>query len=312
MCFVWFSVQDSEAPVDLVNEHVFPLDGPTDPPPQDLPPVVPIDRLSEPHQPQELPQDSLQWEFCHEDAGEVFDDSHFDDIFDEECHFDEEQESHVSSIADDSLPPDDPDDSSDEECVLAIAPEFNLSVSEKIKVLLLLAAKFRHKLTYTAAECLMRLAGVLSKEFSFSPSRHVLKSAISFYSSSLSEHHICPSCKHYVGKIFESIECSNCFTEIDAKLNKKRGNVFLYISVADQIKSLLTHGGLFHELIKPRLRKKISQGNYEDIFDGKFYKALVGPNSISFNFFVDGLQVSFFKTQVIFFSLTCLYFLLLI
>lgn len=284
MLFVWFSVQDSEALVDL-----FPLDGLSDPLPQDLPLDVPFEPC-EPQQPQDLQQDSLQWEFYHEDAGEGFDVSSVEDILDEECYFDEEQENNVSSIADESLPPEDPGDSSDEECVLAIAPEFNLSVSEKIKVLLLLAAKFRHRLSYTAAECLMRLAGVVSKEFSFSPSRHLLKSAISYYSSSLSEHHICPNCKHYVGKILESFECLHCSTEIDAKLNKKRGNVFLYISVADQIKSLLTYGGLFDQLIKPSLRQKISQGNFEDIFDGKFYKR---PDSISFNFFVDGAQVSF-------------------
>ncbi|KAK3931225.1 LOW QUALITY PROTEIN: Transposable element P transposase [Frankliniella fusca] len=150
---------------------------------------------------------------------------------------------------------------------------------------------YLEELTYAAAECLMRLAGVWSKDFSFAPSKHILKSAISFYSPSLSEHHICPSCSHYVGKFFESIECSNCFTEIDAKLNKRRGNVFLYISVAEQIKSLFIHSGLFEKLIKPRLRQKIKQGNYEDIFDGKLYKDRVGPDCISFNFFVDGLQV---------------------
>ncbi|KAK3916163.1 50S ribosomal protein L32-3, partial [Frankliniella fusca] len=281
--------QQPQQPEDLPLLET--LDGLCEPQqPQDLP-FVPFDGLCEPQQPQDLPQDSLQWEFHQRDACEASDDSYNEDIFDEEFHFDEQQETQDSSIADDSLPPEDPGDSSDDECVLAIAPDFHLSVSEKIKVLLLLAAKFRHKLTYAAAECLMRLAGVWSKDFSFAPSKHILKSAISFYSPSLSEHHICPSCSHYVGKFFESIECSNCFTEIDAKLNKRRGNVFLYISVAEQIKSLFIHSGLFEKLIKPRLRQKIKQGNYEDIFDGKLYKDRVGPDCISFNFFVDGLQV---------------------
>lgn len=99
-----------------------------------------------------------------------------------------------------------------------------------------------------------------------------------------------------MGEIFdESLECSNCLTEINAKRNKKQGNVFLYISVAEQIKSLLVHSGLFNELINPQHRQRIQQGTYEDIMDGKFYKVLVRPGSIPFNFFVDGLQVSFLK-----------------
>lgn len=163
---------------------------------------------------------------------------------------------------------------------------------EKIKVLLLLATKYRHKLTYPAAECIMRLSGVLAKENLFTPTKYTLKTAISLYSSALSEHHVCPHCGLYIGVFVETIECNNCHREIDAKTNKKRGNVFLYLSVAEQIKSLLMNG-LASEVIQPQQRNKIKTGNYEDLPDGKMYKKLVAANCLSFNFFIDGLRVRF-------------------
>lgn len=176
--------------------------------------------------------------------------------------------------------------------MFATASDLHLSESEKIKVLLLLATKLRHKLTYSAAECIMKLAGVLSNDHSFSPSKHILKAAISLYSSSLSEHHVCP-CGFYIGVFEEIKQCNNCQREVDATINKKKGNVFLYLSVAEQIQSLLENG-LADALIHPQHRQKINSGNYEDIFDGKLYKKLVALNSLSFNFFVDGVQVRFF------------------
>lgn len=268
-----FSVQDvslsEDPPLNATSYHV------VDHQPQDSPQNATFHHVLH-HQPQDPPQT----------ATSVYSDDSCDE--DEEISFNED------SFTLDELPnPEDPGDSSDEETVLALAPGFTLSTSEKIKILLLLATKKRHNLTYSAVETILRLAGVWSKDSSFTPSKHILKSAITMYSSSLSVHHICPFCQIYVGKVFDdSIECRNCSRLIDIKLNKKRGNVFLYVSVSEQIKSLLTDSKLYDELINPHRRQRIQHGNYEDIFDGKFYKALVGPNCISFNFFVDGFQVS--------------------
>lgn len=326
--FYCFRVQDIIVPVNLSDDGALdqqPQDLPLDLPfhqPQDVPagldasdqdatrsvcltdqPQVSYSNLPFNH-PQDLPQ-VQQWEFVHGDANEACDNScnhedaseACDNSFneDEEWSFSEQQDAQESTTSDFLSQPEDPDDSSEDES-LATAPEFQLtSVSAKIKVLLLLAAKKRHKLTYAATECILRLAGVWSKDLSFAPSKHVLKSAISLYSSSVVEHHICPHCNLYVGQVFdESAECRNCFTEINSKLNKKQGNVFLYYSISEQIKSLLTHSGLYDELIKPQHRHKIQKGNYEDIMDGTYYKARVGPDCISFNFFVDGYQVSLF------------------
>lgn len=177
--------------------------------------------------------------------------------------------------------------------MLAIASDLHLDVPNRIKVLLLLATKFRHNLTYSAAECIMRLAGVLSQESLYTPTKHMLKAAISLYSSSVTEHHICPHCGNYIGVFFDTKECDNCLNEIDAKTNKKKGNFFLYLSIADQIRSLLING-LANKLIQPQHRQKIKPGNFEDIQDGKLYKKLVALNCLSFNFFVDGLKVRYF------------------
>jgi hypothetical protein len=189
---------------------------------------------------------------------------------------------------------DDPGDSSDDngsdDETMASAPDVHLNDQEKIKILLLLATKRRHKLNYAAAECIMRLAAALSDDISFFPSKYIMKTVITQYSTPFTEHHVCPDCGFYNG-IFENIQqCNNCTTDIDAKQNKKNGNVFLCLSVAEQIKALLECGLAYH-LIKPQHRQKIGVGNYEDIFDGKKYKEHVGPDCISFNFFVDGLQV---------------------
>jgi len=157
-------------------------------------------------------------------------------------------------------------------------------VSEKVKVLLLLATKYRHNLTYSAAECVMKLAGVLSKENLSCPSKHILKTTIELYSSALSEHHLCPECGFYVGTFDIMKQCNNCHYEIDEKRNKKNGNFFLYLSVAEQIAFLL-RCGLADELVQPENRDKIRNGNYEDIYDGRLYKKLVASGCLSFNFF---------------------------
>lgn len=203
-----------------------------------------------------------------------------------------DEEPNLSLLSSDNATSGGDSDGSDDEQELASASDLHLGVPERINVLLLLATKFRHNLTYPAAECIMKLAGVLSKESLFTPSKHILKTAISQYSSSLSEHHICPECGSYIGVFAESKECHKCHTEINAKENKKKGNVFLYLSIAEQIEYLLLNG-LASELIQPEHRQKIKFGNYEDIQDGKIYKKLVALDCLSFNFFVDGLRVRY-------------------
>lgn len=174
--------------------------------------------------------------------------------------------------------------------------ELNLTTQEKIKLLMLLATKKRHNLTYSAAENIMKLAGVVSGEFTpFNPSKHQMKRVIELFSSSLSEHHICQNCQKYIGIVDNAFTCSACGFESDADSNKKKGNVFLYLSLKDQFKALFECCVSDEDLVQPDKREKINKYNFEDIFDGKIYKSSVPAGFLSFCFFVDGVQVIFWK-----------------
>lgn len=101
----------------------------------------------------------------------------------------EEEEREAESTTDGVLSESETDDED-----LAEAADLNLSIDQRIKLLLLLATKRRHKLTYTCAEDIMELSGVLSKEDEpFLPDRHMIKKTIEKFSFSLVEHHICPN-----------------------------------------------------------------------------------------------------------------------
>ena len=168
-----------------------------------------------------------------------------------------------------------------------------LSTKDRIRLLLLLATKRRHNLTYSAAEDLMALTDVLSEqENPLLPTRHIMKSVIDKYSCALTVHHVCPQCDLYIGILSTSVSCSSCTTLIVPDDNKKKGFYFVYLSLHDQLKSLLEN--TYKNILKFRGREKINFTNYEDINDGKFYKAIVEQGQISFNFFVDGVQVGFF------------------
>ncbi|KAE8745262.1 hypothetical protein FOCC_FOCC008054 [Frankliniella occidentalis] len=199
-------------------------------------------------------------------------------------------------------PPDDPDDnqldddssqdeSEDDEC--ATAPDLPSSVRDRVKLLLLLATKKRHNLTYTAAESVMKLSGLLNKDRDgFSPSKFLMKEAIDAYSSDMTVHYVCPNCGDYIGRIEYNVNiCGNCQLQLDYNECKKGKSYFLYLSVKQQIKALL-ESGLSAHLISPQHRSKLCASNYEDVYDGKLYKRHVPKGALSFNIFVDGLQVA--------------------
>jgi hypothetical protein len=196
-------------------------------------------------------------------------------------------------------PPESDSDSDDDE--LAMAPNLYLSIQNKIKVLLLLATKRRHGLSYSAAESVMELAGVLSdnQKEPLLVSKHLMKTAINMYSFDIQEHHVCPHCELYIGMIPDSVnstECSSCNNEIDVKQNRKDGHMFLYLSVYEQLKALFENAiDPDNDLIHLDQRQKIKLFNIEDIHDGKCYER-IRPGYLSFNFFIDGLQVTIGST----------------
>ncbi len=184
----------------------------------------------------------------------------------------------------------DDESDSDSDEILDQAPDLHLSVSEKIKLLLLLAIKKKHKLTYSAAEDIIELSG-LSEDLSFLPSKHLMKSAIEKYSFGLQEHHVCPSCGEYIGIVTEqSFECDVCSVETDVDVNKNNGSMFLYLKLKDQLQALL-QSLPDNVQLDMNDRKKINCYNYEDIYDGAMYKVFQSSDTITLNFFIDGLQV---------------------
>lgn len=133
-----------------------------------------------------------------------------------------------------------------------------------------------------------------------------MKSAIEKYSFGLMEHHVCPFCSKYKGIVKEdTFECHGCNRITIVSENRKAGTVFLYLPLKDQLVALLESLPEHVELIDPKNRTKISPFNYEDIQDGSFYKFIISVDTITINFFIDGLPVRdlFFTIMLLFYAM---------
>ncbi|KAK3923588.1 Alanine--tRNA ligase [Frankliniella fusca] len=247
-----------------------------------------------------------------------FENDHFEIVGDEEvncvestnnedknAHFDD---SFISLEATDLQPCPVPDDSSDDDADndYAKASGLHLTINQKIDLLLLLATKRRHNLTYSAAEDIMNLAGVVSDKSGFLPTRHIMKKTIELYSAcDMTEHHVCPQCGLYIGVISSAnFTYENCNRDICTDKNRKGGNMFISISLRKQLESIIRN--CFKHIVDRRTRKKISAYNYEDIYDAEIYNARVAHKELSFNFFVDGLQIASTSKQSAWPVLGCL------
>lgn len=165
-------------------------------------------------------------------------------------------------------------------------------------MMLLLATKRKHKLSYAAAETVMEFSNVMSNtddntDSAFLPSKYLMKRTIDLYSFAISEHHVCPKCGLYIGIVLEtSFSCSRCSKIFNTYKNRKSGNFFLYLSLEEQLRTLLEKCLKKEELIDPRTRKKICATNFEDLMDGVFYKKIIEAGYLTLNFFIDGLQIA--------------------
>lgn len=239
----------------------------------------------------------LKNNFCFLQVSFDFDyDFRLDDDEEDKTLVDDNDTRQADNIRTEEVPHQDYDsESEDSDSDLAMAPNVNLSQKLKIKMLLLLATKKRHNLTYTAAEDIMELAGVLTpSDHPFLPTRKNMKKVIEEFSFGLKEYHVCPKCGLFIGVVNDkTFNCDKCKKSYDAAQNKKKGHVFLYLSLRRQIEALLQTYGT--TIIDVKSRKKIVKTNFEDIMDGKKYKSLTGKcdyRCLTINFFVDGLQVS--------------------
>ncbi|KAE8740470.1 hypothetical protein FOCC_FOCC014020 [Frankliniella occidentalis] len=206
---------------------------------------------------------------------EIPDDTNSEDSFVLRLDEVEDEEDVVDVTESESPPDDDADESFDE--TSAEFPSLFMSVDQRAHILMLLATMTRHNLTYPAAEDIMNLAGVLSGQDIYVPSKHIIKRTIEEYSCSLNEHHMCP-CGKYIGRVNHStFECATCEEITSTSENKKKGNIFLYMSLKEQLEALLKHHSV--DILKPQDRNKIYQCNYEDIYDGKHYRTHIATTS---------------------------------
>lgn len=110
-----------------------------------------------------------------------------------------------------------------------------------------------------------------------------------------------PIIKHYF--------CSACFSRLESNdsicetCHARKGiSYFIEIPIVKQLQTLFQRRGFYESLQYRFNRKKIKTSNFEDIYDGKVYKALFendgflsNPNNISFTWNTDG--VSIFKSS---------------
>jgi len=163
------------------------------------------------------------------------------------------------------------------------------------KTLLVMAIKWRHSLTYSAAEDILRLLNIMTNvnpnPFSF---KYFWKKIIEMYSDYLTVHHICNNhrCAAYIGQIQSNdaiFSCPHCHTEINAKRNLEVGNTFLHLSLKKQLKDIFTLFGF--QYLYSENRKKTNEYAIEDIYDGDCYIKGNVANIISLNFSVDGTPI---------------------
>lgn len=198
----------------------------------------------------------------------------------QDIHSDEE----VMVDDDDS---DDPDSDIDGEETCCV-PKCKL-----VPVLLLLKTKLRHGLTYSATTTFIDLINMLCKNIDLSIcTKYHLQKFVKLYSGIFSIHQLCPGCKSYLGVLVDDASCRKCHQEVQN--GKAFGSSFVFLSLKEQIKNLLENQVITEDdLDYCKSREKENEDALEDIFDGSLYSKVSDKGRYkTFNFFIDGLQVT--------------------
>ncbi|KAK3919975.1 Chaperone protein DnaJ [Frankliniella fusca] len=228
---------------------------------------------------QEQATDSLTFQEQNEQSTGAFYDSTLQELVED-------------NISDEELTVDD-DESDDPDSEIDGQETCNIPKSKLVPVLLLLKTKLRHGLTYSATITLINLIQILCKNIDLSIcTKYHLQNFVKLYSGSFSIHQLCPGCKSYLGVIVNDASCRKCHEEVQS--GKDLGSSFVYLSLKEQIKNLLENQIITEDdLDYCNFRKKENEIALEDIFDGSLYsKVSDNGNYKTFNFFIDGLQVT--------------------
>jgi len=186
------------------------------------------------------------------------------------------------------------------------------------RTLLIFAMKMRHRLTYEAAEDMVKLLGAFTNESIPEATKYFWKKTLKAFSQGLSIHHVCGNCMNYIGlfngNCYNSddesetddnelcVTCSSCRVRVTEKESLTAGNFFVYHSLGQQIKNLIEVNG--EKCDYRETRKKINPFAFEDIYDGHLFRKLVPPDMLSVNFSVDGVPV-FDGSNYNMYPLTC-------
>ena len=135
----------------------------------------------------------------------------------------------------------------------------------------------RHGLTTVALSGLLKLLNVIFEQEVLSPSIHLFEKLFQG-SFEMQFHFYCPSCFFYLRKSSDfdnhNVESPNegcdAICKLDEKLND--GHFFIYISVEEQLRSLLESTPHVWEWLKYRFNRQVDDESVSDIFDGCLYK----------------------------------------
>ncbi|XP_044019220.1 uncharacterized protein LOC122859593 isoform X3 [Aphidius gifuensis] len=143
--------------------------------------------------------------------------------------------------------------------------------------LLLAAFKYRHKeATYSLMEDFSKILHATNNNYK-KISKYTFQKMVNNFSMGVSIHHICLVCEKYLGNSnflsndeeYENINgfifCDTCKSKIDKKQNIKEGNIFLYISLIEQLKAKFSLEGDLSNYFNTRKMK--NENAIEDIFD---------------------------------------------
>ncbi|XP_072019667.1 uncharacterized protein [Amphiura filiformis] len=170
-------------------------------------------------------------------------------------------------------------------------------LSVHFALLLILTYSIAHSITGTQLSDLLTLISYFMLDSQSHPafrSLYFFRKYFADIETPLVKHFFCHKCFGTITS--ESLTCPNEFCK--ENLEDKKKLYFVEMSILNQIKNLFGRDGFFEKLQHRFNRKKSTENNIEDLYDGKIYKnmfdnegPLSNPYNISFCWNTDGVPV---------------------
>lgn len=137
-----------------------------------------------------------------------------------------------------------------------------------------LAYVLKHKLTGAALCDLLPLINVHCPVQAVPSSKYLFLRSLETVKEGIEFHFYCESCNNYLDCKDAGGECEICGHKWTKQENVMKGNFFIYLPIAPQLKDMLETEGMSEKLNYRFIREKINFDAYEDIYDGELYKQL--------------------------------------